>query len=219
MIGRLFAPSFIRAVFFFDLRFYRFTFPASRHRFLLDRRSRLSLPFSLTSNAVRTLVLSSMDFGLWPCSRHRLKSMILASYYRAIVYYCILRDDDDAVADEVRTVWAISFEGVSFVNQLHAAADARVLIDDRALNDCIRTHANAWKVVYDVPAHLFKRLIIVCAHHVSAVERCTLGDATAQTNHGTIDVGPIDNATIAENRIANFTVVEFRRGQIARTRK
>src|SRR6266571_683086 len=116
-----------------------------------------------------------------------------SSHYRPILYHSVLGNDDDAVANEVRTVRTICFDSFAFIHQPDATADARVLVDDRASDDAISPNANAREIIRNVGAHLFQSLIIVSPHHIGAVELCAFGDATTKTEHRTIDLSAVDN--------------------------
>src|SRR6185369_15865194 len=107
----------------------------------------------------------------------------LLSQPRAILDHCsirndrTLRHDDDAVANEICAAWAIGLGRPRFIQQSRVAADARVLVDDRALDGSSRTDAHPWQTLAEVAAHLFERLINIGAHHERRVDLHPLRNA------------------------------------------
>ncbi|MCE3242514.1 MAG: hypothetical protein K0Q83_3021 [Deltaproteobacteria bacterium] len=55
---------------------------------------------------------------------------------RAVRNRCVLDDDDNAIANYEAKVLTVTFLHAILVKHPDITADARVLIDDRSLNDC-----------------------------------------------------------------------------------
>jgi hypothetical protein len=60
---------------------------------------------------------------------------------RAIRNRCVLDDHNDAIANDEAKILAITFLHMILVDHPDVTADARVLIDDRSLNDCVCSNA------------------------------------------------------------------------------
>src|SRR5512138_2699277 len=101
--------------------------------------------------------------------------------HRAIGDDAVLGDDDDAVADEVAV--AVIVLMARFVEDLHAGADARVLINDGTAYVAVRADAHSRVAAIDVGLHLLNRLIEVRAHHQHAFEPRAVLDAAAYADH------------------------------------
>src|SRR4029078_2109279 len=79
----------------------------------------------------------------------------------AVLDDAVLRDDDDAFADEPAV--AVGVLGLRLVEDADAAADARVLVDDRVLDDRVGPDADRRDALRLAGVHLVQRLVEVGA--------------------------------------------------------
>src|SRR6185369_14354747 len=84
----------------------------------------------------------------------------------AISNHGVLRHDDDAVADEVRAAGSIRLDHAAFIQQPRVLPDARVLVDDGALDYSSLTYPDTRQAAAQIAAHVLKRLVVVSAHDI-----------------------------------------------------
>src|SRR6185503_4254252 len=115
----------------------------------------------------------------------------------------ILRHDDDAVADEVRAAGSIGLGHATIIQQPRVLSDARILVDDGALDDSSLTYPDARHATTEIATHVLKRLVVISTHHERRIDLDALRDAAAQTNHGVHDLRAVDDAPVANDRIVD----------------
>src|SRR6266446_9468665 len=88
------------------------------------------------------------------------------SHHSSIRNRSVLWHDDYPIANVVTSVGPVGVLGSRFVQQLHLRADARVLVDDRAANDCMLADAQARTAGGAVRKHVVQGLIVIRPHYV-----------------------------------------------------
>src|SRR5690242_15583962 len=132
-----------------------------------------------------------------------------------VLHYCLIRNqsilwnDDDAITDVVAAVRRVEMVDACFIQQLHVSADARVLVDNGPAHDCSFANADARSLRLAVAEHVFQGLIEVSTHHVGGVEVRAFANAAAQSDDTATDLRAVDDAAVADNRIAYFAVIYF----------
>src|SRR6185503_8120306 len=124
------------------------------------------------------------------------KSCETCLYNRAVRNHGVFADDDDAVADEVRTVRSICFDDARFIQQPRILSDARVLVDDGAFDDSSLTYSEARQILTQIGPHVFQCLIEIGAHNVRSFDLYALRDPAAHANYRVRYLRAIDDAAI-----------------------
>src|ERR1051326_627743 len=81
------------------------------------------------------------------------------------------------------------------------------------------TYSDARQSFIEIVAHLIKRLIEICAHHVCRFQMHAFRNATTQTDHRVRYLRAGDDATVADHRVVDLRVFDFRRRQETRARE
>ena len=137
--------------------------------------------------------------------------------HRPVRYDRVFRDDDDAVADEIKCV--VNTVGFSGGRNRHVVPDARVLVNDGVLDLAVRADADPRDALALVLPHGFVRFVEVAAQDDDAVQFRSRADKGSQTHDGAFDARVVDDAAVGDERVVNLGAVDLRAGQKARARK
>src|SRR5688572_19538049 len=101
----------------------------------------------------------------------------IVSDHRAVPDDAVLGDDDDALANEVAV--AVRLFDPAFIDDAHAAPDARVLVDDGVLDHRFGADAHRRHAARLGRAHLVQRLVVVGADEQAVLDLDARPDAAA----------------------------------------
>src|SRR6185369_12569383 len=126
----------------------------------------------------------------------------------------ILRHDDDAVADEVRATLSISLDHAALVQQSRVLPNARILVDDRTLDDSSLTYPDARQALTQIEPHVLKRLVVIITHQDRRLNLHALQNPATQTDDGVRQLRTVDDATVADDRIVDLGLFNLRWRQV-----
>src|SRR5262249_24817223 len=126
---------------------------------------------------------------------------VLGNYHYSIAY-------EEAIARKLLMA--------GFIQDLHALANASVLVDDRAANQAVWTDADARESATRVQLQFFKRLIEISPHHQHALEPRAMLDAAANPDDRVLDRRTIEYATFGYDRALYMAVEQLGPRQVTR---
>src|ERR1700730_18332497 len=141
--------------------------------------------------------------------RQECLSYCSASNDRPVANHSILWHDDNAIANIVGTVLPVRFANLCFVEKPYSTSNARVLIDNGAVNDCPLAYSKTRYASLKLIAHFLNSLIIISSHDKRSVNPNPFRDSASQT-HNRIRYGRAGNdAAITYDRVLNLRLFNF----------
>src|SRR5688572_25170974 len=136
--------------------------------------------------------------------------LLLASNDRPISDYGILGNDDNAIANEIRSILPVSFGYSRFVYQANTASNARVLVDDGAVNDRSLAYSHPRHISLKVGPHLLNGLVVISSHQKRRIDQHTFRNSASQANYRICYSCTGDDAAIADDGVSNLRLFNFR---------
>jgi hypothetical protein len=121
-------------------------------------------------------------------------SLALGLNHRAVRNHGVLRDDHDAVADEIKLV--IHVFRLAGGRDGHVVPDACVFVNDGILDLAMFADADARLAFALILRDGFRRLVIVAAEDDDAVQFRTRADNRAQADDRAVDGSAVDDAAV-----------------------
>jgi hypothetical protein len=137
-------------------------------------------------------------------------------YDRPVGHDAVLGNDDDPLADVVPL--AVFFLEALLVDQANAAPDARVLVDDRVLDDRLGADAQRRDAARHAGVDLRQRLVVVRADEQRVLDAGSAADAAADADDRALDLRAVHDAALADEGALDVTALDLRRRQEARVR-
>ena len=133
----------------------------------------------------------------------------VSSHDRPIRNQSIFWNNYDSISNEVAPVWSVRIIDAGLVQKFHIRADARVFVDDRAANGRAFTDANPGPAAGSILLHVFQSLVKIRPHNVGRFDLSAFGEAAAQADQRAADLGAVDDAAVADDRIANLAIIDL----------
>src|SRR5512143_3596662 len=137
------------------------------------------------------------------------------SNYRPSRDHAVLWDNDDAVTDVVAEP-VVTFDTLLIADD-DALADARILVDDGALDDAAGADADRYALTRGM--QILRGFVEVGAHHDRMRQARAATDDAANADDRMVDLGVFDAAAFAHDRLLQAHSTHPRTWQKARPRK
>ena len=131
------------------------------------------------------------------------------SDHRAVGDDRVLRDDDDLVANVVRTIRRIVMLDAFAIDQLNILSDAYVLIDDRISDDAVLVNTDVRDLAFEVVSNVLDRFKDIGAHHDRILDHDAFVDARPQADDRILDRNAAQDAAFTDHRIIDRAIVDL----------
>ena len=125
----------------------------------------------------------------------------------------ILIDNDDSFPYLEILCNMVGF--IVFIDQLHVVADTGIFIDDGVLDDSVFPYSDDWRTGHIVLVDFTQRLVAVGAHHDDVFQTYTGLNFRPDTDNGTFDFAPLDDAALADDGVFDAALDDLACGQVA----